>query len=129
MVSRFGVAFEQGFIPSRREAEEGKAQGQRAEATPSAATRRAAPEIALALLVGLVILAGASLALATVLEPRTVDVLPLAILVALAVIAERSDLSLYGTSRVSLTFIPIFASIALWGMTGLPVVVIAAVSS
>ena len=127
MVSRFGVAFQQGFIPGRRTAGEAKAEEQRAEATPSAARRQAPPGIGLALLVGVVILGGASLALATVVEPRTVDVWALAILVGLAVIAERSDLSLYGSSRVSLTFIPIFASIALWGMTGLPVVVTAAV--
>jgi putative nucleotidyltransferase with HDIG domain len=44
----------------------------------------------------------------------------------LAVLAERSDLSVYGDSRVSVAFVPIFASVILGGMTGLAIVVSAA---
>ncbi len=44
-------------------------------------------------------------------------------LACLAVIAERFDLSLYGDSRVSLAFVPIFASIVLSGVSGLALVI------
>lgn len=45
---------------------------------------------------------------------------------ALAVLAERSDLSIYGDSRVSVAFVPIFASVILGGLTGLTITVSAA---
>jgi hypothetical protein len=44
----------------------------------------------------------------------------------LAIIAEAFDLSLYGDSRVSLAFVPIFGSILLSGLSGLAIVVPAA---
>jgi putative nucleotidyltransferase with HDIG domain len=47
-------------------------------------------------------------------------------LAVLAIVAEAFDLSLYGDSRVSLAFVPIFGSILLSGMSGLAIVVPAA---
>jgi putative nucleotidyltransferase with HDIG domain len=44
-------------------------------------------------------------------------------LVCLAVVAERTDLSMYGASRVSLAFIPIFAAVVASGTLGLALVV------
>ena len=51
----------------------------------------------------------------------------LAALVLLAVAAERTDLSMYGDSRVSLAFVPIFAAVLYCGMGGLAIVVAPAV--
>ncbi len=56
----------------------------------------------------------------------TPDSVPWALLftfAALAVWAERTDLSMYGASRISLAFIPIFAATICCGATGLAIVV------
>jgi putative nucleotidyltransferase with HDIG domain len=47
----------------------------------------------------------------------------LALLACLAMLAERADLSMYGNSRVSLAFVPIFAAIVSSGYVGLAVVI------
>ncbi len=47
----------------------------------------------------------------------------LVVLIGLAVVAERTDLSMYGASRVSLAFIPIFAALVSSGTVGLALVV------
>jgi hypothetical protein len=46
----------------------------------------------------------------------------LVVLTCLAIAAERADFSMYGSSRVSLAFVPIFAAIVACGMTGLAAV-------
>jgi putative nucleotidyltransferase with HDIG domain len=51
----------------------------------------------------------------------------LGLLAILAAVADGFDLSLYGDSRVSLAFVPIFAAILLFGLWGLAVVVAVAV--
>ena len=51
----------------------------------------------------------------------------LAVLALLAIGSERMDLSMYGASRLSLAFIPIFAAVVASGETGLAVVVPSAV--
>jgi len=45
------------------------------------------------------------------------------LLASLAVLAERVDLSVYGGSRVSLAVVPIFASLVLFGLPGLALVI------
>ncbi len=52
---------------------------------------------------------------------------PLIVLAVMAMAAERSDFSLYGDSRVSLAFVPIFAAVLLAGLPGLTLVVSLAV--
>ncbi len=47
----------------------------------------------------------------------------LVLLAAMAMAAERTDFSLYGDSRVSLAFVPIFAAVLLGGLPGLTLVV------
>lgn len=51
----------------------------------------------------------------------------LAVLTCLAIAAERTDFSMYGSSRVSLAFVPIFAAIIACGITGLAAVIPCAV--
>ncbi len=51
------------------------------------------------------------------------DLAALLVLALLAMAAERFDLNLYGDSRVSLAFVPIFGAILLAGISGLAVVV------
>jgi putative nucleotidyltransferase with HDIG domain len=75
------------------------------------------------MLVAMVSLLGGALVVRGVLAQQPIDLPATAVLVALAVAAERSDLSLYGNSRVSLAFVPIFAALVLGGMTGLAIVV------
>jgi putative nucleotidyltransferase with HDIG domain len=53
----------------------------------------------------------------------------LIVLASLAIIAEQTDFNLYGNSRVSLAFVPIFAATLAEGEIGLAVVVSAAVLS
>jgi putative nucleotidyltransferase with HDIG domain len=61
--------------------------------------------------------------------PESVDWALLITLAALAVASERMDLNMYGASRVSLGFIPIFAAVVASGMIGLAVVVPVAVAA
>jgi putative nucleotidyltransferase with HDIG domain len=56
-------------------------------------------------------------------SPDSVDWQVLLVLAALAFLAERFDMNLYGDSRVSLAFVPIFAAVLISGMTGLALVV------
>ena len=53
----------------------------------------------------------------------------LLVLALLAAIAERFDISLYGDSRVSLAFVPIFSAILLFGLWGLALVATVAVAA
>ena len=70
--------------------------------------------------------AGAALVLYGAIRPDLAEWQTLVFLAVLALVAERTDLSLYGDSRVSLAFVPIFASLIVAGMTGLAIVVPAA---
>lgn len=86
----------------------------------------AAATVPLWLLVAPVAAAGAALVVYGAIRPDLAEWQALVLLAALALIAERFDLSLYGDSRVSLAFVPIFASLIIAGMTGLAIVVPAA---
>jgi putative nucleotidyltransferase with HDIG domain len=55
--------------------------------------------------------------------PEHLDWLFLGALCALAVSAERTDFTMYGDSRLSLAFIPIFAALSAFGLTGLAILV------
>ncbi len=113
------------------------------EARPGAAARQAEPrhgalpeasgaplaegttgaKLALWFLVAAVFLSGVCLVAYGALVPHEADWRALVILASLAALAERFDLSLYGDSRVSLAFVPIFAALLLSGATGLAIVV------
>jgi putative nucleotidyltransferase with HDIG domain len=79
------------------------------------------------LLLSLVALVAASgvaiMAHAVVSAPESTDWWLLAALTCLAIFAERTDFSMYGSSRVSLAFVPIFAAILSGGFIGLALVV------
>ncbi len=112
-----------GFIaPGRPRARMGEAR----QARDSSAESSREPlglGVALHALVAMVSLLGVALVARGVLDQQPVDWGAMAVLVALAVVSERSDISLYGNSRVSLAFVPIFAALILSGMTGLAIVV------
>ncbi len=94
----------------------------------AAARRSRIPGALLFALVGATTIAGLAVtthALAS--APADAPWALLVLLALLAVGAERMDLSMYGASRVSLAFIPIFAGVVAAGETGLAVVVPAAV--
>ncbi len=78
---------------------------------------------ALQVLIWMVSITGAALVLYGGVSAGSIDWQALLLLAGLAVLAERLDLSLYGDSRVSLAFVPIFASAILSGMAGLAIVV------
>lgn len=68
--------------------------------------------------------AGAAIMIHAALSaPASTDWWLLAVLTLLAVGAERTDFSMYGSSRVSLAFVPIFAAILAGGYVGLAIVV------
>lgn len=98
---------------------------QRTQSTAKA-REQATPRV-LTLLVAAVTLGGAVLAALGVWNVQGQDLAALLLLALLAAIAERFDTSLYGDSRVSLAFVPIFSAILLFGLWGLAVVVTAAV--
>ncbi len=100
---------------------------QAVEAAPRPREEARAPRRLLWPLVALVSLAGFALVAYGAWSPDHVDWWALVLLAALAALAERFDLSLYGDSRVSLAFVPIFASIVLFGVAGPAAVVPAAV--
>lgn len=123
-MQRFGIVAQQGFILPRQSASAGgNPAPSDADSRPPQAGGGTRPSATLWLLIALVTAAGAALAIRGALLPGGVDWQVLAVLAALAVIAERTDLSLYGDSRVSLAFVPIFASLILAGLTGLAIVV------
>ena len=81
----------------------------------------------LTLLIAAVALGGAVVAGLGAWSWQGQDLAALLLLACLAAIAERFDVSLYGDSRVSLAFVPIFSAILLFGLWGLAVVVTVAV--
>jgi len=75
-------------------------------------------------LVAIVSVAGVALtAYGLVTAPGSTDWTLLAVLTFLAVAAERTDFSMYGSSRVSLAFVPIFAATIACGTIGLATVI------
>lgn len=88
--------------------------------------QRARVTILLWMLVTPVVATGAALVLYGAIRSDLAEWQTLVFLAVLALVAERTDLSLYGDSRVSLAFVPIFASLIVAGMTGLAIVVPAA---
>ncbi len=84
-------------------------------------------QLVLWLLVSLLTVAGVTLVVYGGADYQQIEWDAIIVLALLAVIAEAFDLSLYGGSRVSLAFVPIFGSAVLFGMAGLAVVVPAAV--
>lgn len=78
---------------------------------------------ALAAFVACVTAAGAVLCGIGLLTWAGSDLAALLVLALLAMAAERFDLNLYGDSRVSLAFVPIFGALLLAGISGLAVVV------
>jgi putative nucleotidyltransferase with HDIG domain len=75
------------------------------------------------LLVAAAGVAGCLLTVVGALSPEQIDWKLLVFLALLALLAELFDLSMYGDSRVSLAFVPIFAALMLYGLAGLAVVV------
>jgi putative nucleotidyltransferase with HDIG domain len=76
------------------------------------------------LLILAVAVAGVSItAYAGILSPDPVNWALLVTFACLAVLAERTDFSMYGSSRVSLAFVPIFAAVLSAGLSGLAIVV------
>ena len=74
-------------------------------------------------LVAVVAATGAAIIVLGILSaPESADWQLLAVLTCLAIVAERTDFSMYGNSRVSLAFVPIFAAILSAGYIGLAVV-------
>ncbi len=110
-----GVTVEGGFVPGAR---------RRDEAAESTDSPGGANGFFLNVLVLLTFAAGAALvAYGGVLATDGVNWELVAALAALAVVAERTDMSLYGDSRVSLAIVPIFATVIGAGMPGLAIVV------
>ncbi|HSP54440.1 MAG TPA: HD-GYP domain-containing protein, partial [Dehalococcoidia bacterium] len=101
----------------------GLAVGTAAEHPHATLDRRAV----LGVLVAVVTVGGTGLAVYGGVNQGQVHWDAILILAVLAVLAEAFDLSLYGDSRVSLAFVPIFGSAVLSGLSGLAVVVPAAV--
>ena len=82
--------------------------------------------VALGLLISSVTFAGAALVAYGGITHEGIEWDAVILLALLAIIAEAFDLSLYGDSRVSLAFVPIFGSVMLSGLSGLAIVVPAA---
>ncbi len=95
---------------------------------PTVNVREPAASGDLTLLIAAVALAGAVVAGLGAWSWQGQDLAALLLLAGLAAIAERFDISLYGDSRVSLAFVPIFSAILLFGLWGLAVVVTVAVA-
>jgi putative nucleotidyltransferase with HDIG domain len=112
-----------GFIAPGRQRAAGGAARQARDSSAESSHEPLGLGLALHALVAMVSLIGGALVVRGVLDQQPVDWPAMAVLVALAVVSERSDLSLYGNSRVSLAFVPIFAALVLSGMTGLAIVV------
>ena len=86
-----------------------------------------AHRIALSGLIAVATVAGGLLVAYGGLQHENIEWEAIIVLALLAIIAEAFDLSLYGDSRVSLAFVPIFGSAVLSGMAGLAIVIPAAV--
>ena len=86
-------------------------------------------KIGLTLLVAAVVLGGTVVAGLGAWSWQGHDLAALLLLAFLAAVAERFDLNLYGDSRVSLAFVPIFSAILLFGLWGLAVVVTVSVAA
>ncbi len=111
----FGITVERGFVP-------GVSRPDEASASPE--SPGGASAFFLNVLVLLTFAAGAALvAYGGVLAADGVNWELVAAMAALAVLAERADMSLYGDSRVSLAIVPIFATVVGAGMPGLAIVV------
>ena len=123
MTQTRGGTAQPGFVPARGAA------AQQASA-PESEEQSVTPSRALWLLITIVAVTGLALAIRGAFGiAGNINWQVLIVLTALAVIAERSDLSLYGNSRVSLAFVPIFAALILGGLAGLAIVVPAAAMS
>jgi putative nucleotidyltransferase with HDIG domain len=111
----FGVTVEGGFVPGARRAN---------EASESPESPGGASAFFLNVLVLVTFVAGAALVVyGGVLATDGVNWELVAALAVLAVLAERTDMSLYGDSRISLAIVPIFATVIGAGMPGLAIVV------
>jgi putative nucleotidyltransferase with HDIG domain len=116
----FGAVIESGFVRAPVQ----PAHPRQAEpATPAEAPSTWANRLLWAL-VATVSVAGVALnAYGLLTASGSTDWALLAVLTCLAIAAERMDFSMYGSSRVSLAFVPIFAAIISCGLTGLATVV------
>jgi putative nucleotidyltransferase with HDIG domain len=120
-----GAPIGPGFVRPARRAPAPRSDDERSEA-------RAAGSFWAALLLNALILvvsvAGVILTIhAGVLSPDPIDWPLLIVLTCLAILAERTDFSMYGSSRVSLACVPIFAAILSSGLSGLVIVAVFAV--
>ena len=120
----FGAAIESGFVRAPVK----PAHSRRPEPATRAEARSTLASRLLWALVATVSVAGVAInAYGLVTVSGSTDWALLAVLTCLAVAAERTDFSMYGSSRVSLAFVPIFAAIIACGLTGLATVVPCAV--
>ncbi len=111
----FGVTAEDGFVPGVRRPD---------EAPESPESPGGANAFLLNALVLVTFAAGAALVVyGGVLASDGLNWELVATLALLAILAERTDMSLYGDSRVSLAIVPIFATVIGAGMAGLAIVV------
>lgn len=83
--------------------------------------------VRLSLLIWSLFAGGIALAAYGAMSFEGLDWKALLLLAVLAVLSERLDLSVYGESRVSLAVVPIFASLVLFGLPGIALVVPVAV--
>ena len=73
-------------------------------------------------LVAAVVVAGAALVLVGISLARDVHWQPIAVLALLAFCAERLNVRVYGGARLSIAFVPIFAALILFGLSGIVLV-------
>lgn len=106
-----------GFVRKGKPADHA-AQGRRPEDGPAPIGR-----LLLALVLLVTAIGAAILVLGILSASESADWQLLAVLTGLAIVAERTDFSMYGSSRVSLAFVPIFAAILSGGYIGLAIVV------
>jgi putative nucleotidyltransferase with HDIG domain len=97
------------------------------EDAAAAGARETGLGIRLSVLIWTLFIGGVALAVYGTLGAGALDWKALFLLAFLAVVSERLDLSVYGESRVSLAVVPIFASLVLFGLPGLALVVPVAV--
>ncbi len=116
----FGVTIDRGFV---RVPVSSAPAGPSAEDEPEGQPPLIA-RVLLAALIAAVSLAGLAVVVRGVLDfSSSTDWAFLAVLTVLAVAAERADFSMYGSSRVSLAFVPIFAATIACGLAGLAIIV------